>query len=107
MNYENFYELTERAKKYCALDEFVSAERNCSFLPQRFDVANKILRIVFSAANGNFKEMSEGYKLTDISKTFGIPYDTVQNWKIRRSNAPSYVLRLIAFVIIKELIDDV
>ncbi len=51
--------------------------------------------------------MTEGYKLTDISKMLGIPYDTVQNWNIGRSNTPNYVLKLIAFVIVGKLIGNV
>ena len=45
---------------------------------------------------------SSGLTMKEISKRFGIPYRTIQDWNAGRRTPPEYVLRLLAAALEKE-----
>lgn len=49
------------------------------------------------------KELLDHYKMTtaDLSRRFGIPYKTIQNWKLGTRKCPAYVVNMMV-----ELLED-
>lgn len=65
----------------------------------------KAMHIIYSAAHGDFKGLVKDYKLTNISRSFGIPYRTLLHWTNSDRSAPEYVTRMVAFAIVCDLED--
>lgn len=63
----------------------------------------KALHIIFIAANGTFKELIEGKSLSAVSRYYGIPYRSLQNWCREERTAPSYVRCMLAYAMISDI----
>lgn len=66
------------------------------------DNSDETSRLIRAVANGDLQGLFSGHKLTDISRIFGIPYRTLQNWTSGKKTPPPYVVQLLAYVMIAD-----
>lgn len=73
------------------------------------DKISAILKKIYSLANADNKckaVFNEFHNLKEISETFGIPYRTVQNWNSGQADPTDYLIMLIAYAVINDIIEE-
>lgn len=103
MTFDRFYGLLRDAVEFCSEDQFVGEVGYPEDISMDADSFLKVLHIIYTAANGSFKELVAGHKLVGISRGYGMPYRTLQDWASADRTPPEYVKYLLAFAMISDL----
>lgn len=106
MKFSEFNQMAKNAEACETLEKYRICECPPPFMHENVKNFEKVLGIVFSAAHGDFKGVISGYRLTEISEDFGIPYRSVQNWIGGQNSPPAYLVKLIAFAIVCQIADE-
>ena len=100
MTYEYYLNLVKVAAEFYDEDKFlveVGCPPEISLETEEFI---KAIHIIYVVANGSFTELVEGFKSLQVSKKYGIPYRTVQDWYAGKRTMPGYVKQLIGYTMI-------
>lgn len=86
MNYKTFKGLYTEALTYTDVEDYPKNE------------AGLVLQRIYRIATSDLKEV-RNMNGAEFSRTYGIPYRTVQDWDAGRRNPPDYVIALIKYAI--------
>lgn len=103
MTYNYFLNLVKDASGLPTEEQFIGEVGFPADIELDDDDFLKAMHIIYTAANGDFKDIVDGYNLASFSRTYAIPYRTLQDWRSGVRSAPVYVKHLIAYAIISNL----
>ncbi len=64
----------------------------------------KAFDIIFAVSKGDFAALT-GSNRAAFARKFAIPSRSLQNWELGTREAPAYVLQMIGYILISELLD--
>lgn len=103
MTYNYYIKLIRDAADIDSEEQFIREVGHPSDLELDPDVFLQAMHLIYIAANGDFKELVDGYNIAAFSRAYAIPYRTLQDWRSGVRTAPPYVKHLIAFALISNL----
>lgn len=103
MTYNYYIKLIRDAAEIDSEEQFIGEVGYPADLELDPDVFIQAMHIIYTAANGDFKELLNGYNIAYFSRAYAIPYRTLQDWRSGVRTAPAYVKHLIAYAIISDL----
>lgn len=104
MKYVEYLAYIDEVKNYGSAAELLADfgyPGDCSLSP---DNLIKAFDIIFAVAHGDFAALT-GSNRAAFARKFAIPSRSLQNWELGTREAPAYVLQMIGYILISELID--
>ena len=103
INFDTFKKLWDEAKSYSYVDRYIM-ERGWEDWMEQIQGADEIaelLKKIYSLSRGGIYEVIKQFKNMRVMSTqLGIPYGTIQNWKLGDSDPPEYLVMMIAYTTI-------
>lgn len=104
MKYTNYLAYVDEAKNYGSAAELLADFGYPGDCPLSPDNLIKVFEIIYAVAHNDFKGIV-GDKLAAFARKFIIPRRTLQNWCFGTTKPPEYILQMLGFILISELID--
>ena len=104
MKYVEYLAYVDEAKNYGSAAELLADYGYPGDCPLSADNLIKSFEIIYAVAHDDFSSIV-GDNLAAFSRKFLIPRRTIQNWELGIRKAPDYILQMIGYILIAELID--
>jgi hypothetical protein len=105
INYKYYTTLLGEASSLPSAEQLIRDLGYPQDMPENAEDYVKVMKVIFTVANGTFKELVElsGLKLTVFTRKFELPYRSAQNWVAGVRNVPSYVKQLVGYAMIGDI----
>ena len=104
MKYKNYLAYVDEAKNYESAAELLANYGYPGDCPLSPDNLIKTFDIIFAVAHDDFTALS-GSNRAAFARKFSIPSRSLQNWELGTREPPEYILQMIGYILISELID--
>lgn len=104
MKYKSYLAYIDEAKNYessTALLAEYGYPGDCSLSP---DNLARAFEIIYAVSHGDFATIA-GDNFAAFARKFSIPRRSLQNWRLGTTKPPEYILQMIGYILISELID--
>lgn len=111
ISYEIFSKLLEESREYEDQEMYIS-ERGWQEWMNPFEdspeLIAKILDIVFGMGESNIQDERKTIGISsraEMSRKYGIPLRTLENWELNENNVPSYTMNLVLYTFFLEILN--
>ena len=104
MKYVEYLAYVDEAKNYGSAAELLADFGYPGDCPLSPDNLIKAIDIIFAVSKGDFAALT-GSNRAAFARKFAIPSRSLQNWELGTREAPAYVLQMIGYILISELLD--
>lgn len=104
MKYTKYLAYVGEAKNYESPTALLAEYGYPGDCPLSADNLIKAFEIIYAVANDDFAAIV-GDNLVAFARKFSIPRRSMQNWKLGATKPPEYILQMIGYILIAELID--
>lgn len=104
MKYVEYLAYVDEAKNYGSATELLADYGYPGDCPLSPDNLARTFQIIFAVAHDDFAALT-GSNRAAFARKFAIPSRSLQNWELGTREAPAYVLQMIGYILIAELID--
>ena len=104
MKYTNYLAYVVEAKNYESATDLLADYGYPGDCPLSPDNLIKAFDIIFAVAHDDFAALT-GSNRAAFARKFFIPLRSLQNWELGIRKAPDYILQMIGYILITELID--
>ena len=104
MKYVKYLAYVDEAKNYGSAAELLADFGYPGDCPLSPDNLVRTFQIIFAVAHDDFAALT-GSNRAAFARKFAIPSRSLQNWELGTREAPAYVLQMIGYILISELID--
>lgn len=105
MKYSYYLAYIAEAKNYESSAALLAEYGYPGDCPLSADNLIKAFEIIYAVAHDDFAAIV-GDNLVAFARKFSIPRRSMQNWKLGATKPPEYILQMIGYILIAELIDD-
>jgi hypothetical protein len=105
ISYEYYSTLIGEASSLPTVEELIKDMGYPADMPENIENYVKMMKIIFTVANGKFSELVElsGLTLTAFAQRFNLSYRSAQNWVAGIRSAPLYVNQLLGYAMIGDI----
>ena len=104
MKYVNYLAYVDEAKNYESAAELLADYGYPGDCPLSPDNLVRTFQIIFAVAHGDFAALT-GSNRAAFARKFSIPLRSLQNWELGTRKAPAYILQMIGYILISEMIN--
>lgn len=105
MRYSYYLAYVAEAKNYESATDLLADYGYPGDCPLSPDNLVRAFEIIYAVAHGDFAAIA-GDNFAAFARKFSIPRRSLQNWHLGTTKPPEYILQMIGYILIAELIDD-